>query len=214
MDRYNPVMLPQESIRNFIFRVEHDLIAFDPLGKADAESRVRALKRILQRVVPPNLVSTAMRIGRERTEVIQELQEVWEDGGFPNSAATRVPPPQAQVAAATPSRGGAGGRRGRGRGAPGKTTDAQKGGTDPEVVCHHCGGKGHVLRHCPSREPSTCYACGGKGHFARECPSRKNEGGHRTRGRGRGRAPPQAAATMTSSTGDGGAGGKSSNAKE
>ena len=45
--------------------MEHDLIPLDPLGRADVESRVRVLERILQGVVLPNLISTAMHLVRE-----------------------------------------------------------------------------------------------------------------------------------------------------
>ena len=48
-----------------------------------------------------------------------------------------------------------------------------------EIKCHTCGGTGHKVAQCPSKDPSTrregskCHKCGGKDHWAPSCPTNK-----------------------------------------
>ena len=48
-----------------------------------------------------------------------------------------------------------------------------------EFKCHTCGGTGHKVAQCPSKDPSTrkegskCHKCGGKDHWAPSCPTTK-----------------------------------------
>jgi hypothetical protein len=52
-----------------------------------------------------------------------------------------------------------------------------------ELVCDHCGGKGHTKARCfklhgyPKHweDRRTCYICGKTGHIAKNCPTKKNE---------------------------------------
>ena len=52
-----------------------------------------------------------------------------------------------------------------------------------EFACHHCQGRGHKARDCPSRvlatrkEGSRCNKCGGMGHWAPACPSPRTHRG-------------------------------------
>lgn len=59
-------------------------------------------------------------------------------------------------------------------------------GTDKRVanikgnfLCHHCQGRGHRAKECPSRDLATrkqgsrCHRCGGTGHWAPACPTPK-----------------------------------------
>ncbi len=50
------------------------------------------------------------------------------------------------------------------------------------IVCHSCGGQGHIRRDCPSRNAllppppqrrvTVCYTCGQEGHISPNCPNR------------------------------------------
>lgn len=47
------------------------------------------------------------------------------------------------------------------------------------ILCHECGGAGHIARECPSRNRNiTCYSCQRYGHFARDCPFQTNQKVH------------------------------------
>lgn len=56
----------------------------------------------------------------------------------------------------------------------GKQKGGKKGGAGTKgTKCDACGGQGHSLDHCTSKEGSeiTCFNCGGVGHYKNRCPS-------------------------------------------
>ncbi|XP_065078077.1 uncharacterized protein LOC135701230 [Ochlerotatus camptorhynchus] len=55
---------------------------------------------------------------------------------------------------------------------PARNKSKAKGGSDSELRCYNCSGKGHVSARCPEprREPGSCFRCGSREHIIKNCP--------------------------------------------
>ena len=60
-----------------------------------------------------------------------------------------------------------------------KSSGAKLTSVKDEFKCHACGGTGHKISQCPSKDAATkkegskCHKCGGKDHWAPSCPTVK-----------------------------------------
>ena len=179
---YDPKIKVGESVAAFARRIAFDLDSLSHKGTMDQEEKDSWIRRLVRRIIPPQLDGYLYDEDAPLKKMIRRLQYVL-DGREDELGLVRgaegITHPQAQVAAVEgrntqrhgrpPSR-----ERGRGTRYSAAPRPSPRGSDSRNVTCWSCGTRGHTRDQCPLPDTRRCFACGGQGHLRKDCGNQKN----------------------------------------